>query len=300
MEITDKKRRLIALLFGLICFVVFASLFIGNWDGLFADSFSNRNSDFHSDDFVKFIDVGQGDSTLICSDGYSAIIDAGISDTASDICAELDDSGVDTLDVMVLTHLDNDHIGGAKRVIEIYKPKNLILPEISVESEGLATAHLVIGKVTDYGGNIYTATAGMNFEIGDFKATVLAHFSEQDKENNRSIVMMAEIDKIKFLFTGDIEKKAEAELLNEGLNLKCDVLKVAHHGSNSSSGDDFLEASKPKYAVISVGKDNIYKMPNSKVLSNLQYYGANIYRTDINGDIVFYVNDGEITVKTFK
>lgn len=300
MKNIDKSRGLIALLFGLICFVVFVSLFIGNWSGLFAYNFNNRDFNGNSDDYVKFIDVGQGDATLICSNGYSAIIDTGISDSASDICAVLDNCGVDTLDVMVLTHLDDDHIGGAKKVIEIYSPKNLILPEISVESDGLATAHLVVGKVTDYGGNIYTATAGMNFEIGDFKATVLAHFSEQDKENNRSIVMMTEIDQIKFLLTGDIEKKAEYELLNEGLNLDCDVLKVAHHGSNSSSSDDFLKSSKPKYAVISVGEDNIYKMPHSKVLSNLQYYGANIYRTDMNGDITFYVNDGEITVKTLK
>ena len=300
MKNTDKSRRLIALLFGLICFVVFAGLFIFNWSGLFANSFNDQDSNGYSDDFVKFIDVGQGDSTLICSNGYSAIIDTGISDSASDICSVLDDCGIDTLDVMILTHLDNDHIGGAKRIIEIYSPKNLILPEISVESEGLATAHLVIGMVTDYGGNIYTATAGMNFEIGDFKATVLAHFSEQDKENNRSIVMMAEIDRKRFLLTGDIEKKAEYELLKEGLDLRCDVLKVAHHGSDSSTTEDFIKAIKPNYAVISVGEDNLYNLPDNKVLSNLQYYGAKIFRTDKNSDITFFVNDGEITVKTLK
>lgn len=300
MKNTDKSRRLIALLFGLICFVVFAGLFILNWSGLFANSFNDQDSNGYSDDFVKFIDVGQGDSTLICSNGYSAIIDTGISDSASDICSVLDDCGIDTLDVMVLTHLDNDHIGGAKRIIEIYSPKNLILPEISVESEGLATAHHVIGMVTDYGGNIYTATAGMNFEIGDFKATVLAHFSEQDKENNRSIVMMAEIDRKRFLLTGDIEKKAEYELLKEGLDLRCDVLKVAHHGSDSSTTEDFIKAAKPNYAVISVGEDNLYNLPDNKVLSNLQYYGAKIFRTDKNSDITFFVNDGEITVKTLK
>lgn len=300
MKNTDKSRRLIALLFGLICFVVFAGLFILNWSGLFANSFNDQDSNGYSDDFVKFIDVGQGDSTLICSNGYSAIIDTGISDSASDICSVLDDCGIDTLDVMILTHLDNDHIGGAKRIIEIYSPKNLILPEISVESEGLAIAHHVIGMVTDYGGNIYTATAGMNFEIGDFKATVLAHFSEQDKENNRSIVMMAEIDRKRFLLTGDIEKKAEYELLKEGLDLRCDVLKVAHHGSDSSTTEDFIKAIKPNYAVISVGEDNLYNLPDNKVLSNLQYYGAKIFRTDKNSDITFFVNDGEITVKTLK
>jgi competence protein ComEC len=140
----------------------------------------------------------------------------------------------------------------------------------------------------------------MNFKIGEFEITVLATFGTMELENNRSIITMAEIDGKKFLLAGDIESGAEKYLLKENLNLTCDVLKVAHHGSSTSSKMDFLKAVSPEMAVISVGKDNFYGHPHSEVLSALEHIGADIYRTDIDGDVSFFIEDGEIVPKTEK
>ncbi len=300
MKNNTKSKNLKVILLGLICLVVFAFLFINNAEIFKNNVLSDDSQLTDSDDFVKIIDVGQGDSILIYSNGYSALIDTGVSDAANDICAALGSLKIQKLDVLLLTHLDNDHIGGVERILDVYKPQNLILPEISIESEGLSSAYLAIDEVTTSGGEVFTATQGMNFKIGDFNITVLAQLTEMNTENNRSIITMAEIDGKKFLLTGDIEAKGERALLKEGLDLKCDVLKVAHHGSNSSTTDEFLKAVKPRYAAISVGADNRYGHPHNEVLSSLEYYNAKIYRTDLDGEITFYVNDGKITVKTLK
>lgn len=300
MNKAAKNNVLKAILLGLICFVIFALIFINYSDAFSENNPLGQSDDSQSDDFVEFIDVGQGDSILICSNGYSALIDTGVTDSANNICEVISSYNIKTLDVLLLTHLDSDHVGGVDKITEIYKPQNLILPELSIESEGLGIAQLAISRVTDEGGKIYTAVQGMDFSIGDFKITVLAQLTDMASENNRSIITMAETDGKKFLLTGDLEAKGERVLLKEGLNLKCDVLKVGHHGSNSSTSDELLKSAKPQYAVISVGENNRYGHPHSKVLSALGDYGARIYRTDIDGNIVFYVNDGKITVKTSK
>ena len=102
------------------------------------------------------------------------------------------------------------------------------------------------------------------------------------------------------MFVGDMESGAEKKLLKENLNLKCDVLKVGHHGSSTSSKVDFLKAVRPKIAAISVGRDNTYGHPHSEVLSNLEYIGASIYRTDVDGDISFFIENDRIVPKTEK
>lgn len=293
------RNSLAAIITGLICTILFAFVFAQN-AGIFSEeSFISSPSEFkNSDDFVKVIDVGQGDSILIYSNGYSALIDTGISDNANNLCAVLDRCAVDTIDVLLLTHLDSDHTGGVSRVCEIYEISNLILPELSVESEGLPAAEIAINKVAKSGGEILMAKQGMNFEIGEFKVTVIGCYTEMNDENSRSVITMAEIDGKKFLLTGDMSAKTEKKLINDGINFKCDVLKVAHHGSSSSSTEDFLKIAKPRYAVISVGKYNKYGHPHNNVISALNYYGAEILRTDLSGDITFYVKDGKISVNT--
>ena len=138
----------------------------------------------------------------------------------------------------------------------------------------------------------------MNFKIGEFTVTVLAYYGDTSNENNKSVIIMAEIDGIRFLFTGDAESKTEKALLDEGLNIDCDVLKVGHHGSDSSSSEKFLKATTPKYAAISVGQNNIYSHPSESVVTSLKNCGAQILRTDTNGDITFYVENQNIRAET--
>ena len=249
-------------------------------------------------DFVKFTDVGQGDSAIIYSNGYSAVIDMGLPNFAPDIYEDLSKCNLKEIDVALISHLHSDHLGGLQKVAENYKIKNLIMPEILNSS--IAAAKNARTFITNNGGSAYTAVEGMNFKIGEFNVTVLGFLDDKKIENNRSVFTVAEKDGAKFLFTGDAETKAEQYILNQKLNLDCDVLKVSHHGSNSSTCQEFLNATTPDYAVISVGENNMYNHPNSETLKALKGINAKIYRTDLCGDITFDLSDGNIKINTEK
>jgi len=251
-----------------------------------------------SQDFVRFVDVGQGDCALIYSNGYSALIDTGTEDSVADVCAVLDKCGIRKIDVLLISHLHTDHTGGIRGISQKYSVDNVVLPELSIESEGLTDAQLIINKVTVEGGNVHTAKQGMNFKIGEFELTVLAALDDMKDENNRSLMVMAEMDGIKFMFTGDAETKAEKVLLDEGLNLKCDVFKAGHHGSSTSNCKDLLKAMKPKFIAISAGKNNMYGHPHNEVLSAFEATGATVYRTDYSGNLDFSIKNKKIVVST--
>lgn len=251
-------------------------------------------------DFVKVTDVGQADSILIYSGGCSALIDVGTEDSVPYILEDLDSARIKDIDALIVTHLHTDHAGGLPKLAKRREIDNLIIPELDNSAETAQLVKTAKRTVTANGGNVYTAVQGMNFEIGEFTVTVLAYYGDMQDENNKSVIVMAEIDGIKFLFTGDAEAKTEKALLDEGLNVDCDVLKVGHHGSSSSCSQSFLKAATPEYAAISVGENNIYSHPNDSVISALQNCGAQILRTDTDGDITFYVENGEIRTVTEK
>ena len=141
---------------------------------------------------------------------------------------------------------------------------------------------------------------GINFQIGEFEITILSDYDGNLEENDRSVFVMAEIDNTKILFTGDAETKTENKLLEDNINIDCDILKVSHHGSNTSSSERFLSEATPDYAVISVGKGNSYSHPHTETLKSLKKCGAKILRTDNNGDITFDFTDDNIELKTEK
>lgn len=295
------KRRLISFLAALICVVVTALVYGGGEASDFLKSFGSPTaSDLDKNsDFVRFIDVGQGDCALIYSNGRTALIDTGTVSSANDVCEELYSLGIRSIDVMLISHLHSDHIGGAERILESFEVKNLILPELSTFSEGMSLAQNAINAVTSSSGGVYSAVSGMNFNVGEFEITVLAAY-EDDNENNRSIFAMARIGDKKFLFAGDAETKMEKLLLKEGLNLDCDVFKASHHGSNTSNSIELLDAIKPKYAAISVGDYNSYGHPHKEILAELERRKVSVLRTDKSGDITFWVSEGQITAQTQK
>ncbi len=272
---------------------------------LFGDKFRSTLApaapDFDkTQDFVKIMDVGQADAALIYSNGCSAVIDAGLTSSADDISADLKGADIKDIDALLITHLHMDHAGALAKIAMSFPIDNLIIPNRDSSAEAMPTVNEAEKRVVAEKGKVFTATEGMNFNIGEFEVTLLAYFPDATKENDRSIITMAKIGNKKFLFTGDAEKATEADVLAEKLNIDCDVLKVGHHGSNSSSTAAFLKAASPKYAAISVGKDNMYSHPSNKTIVALKNCGAEVYRTDKNGDISFYVENGNIRVETEK
>lgn len=272
---------------------------------LFGDKFRSTLApaapDFDkTQDFVKIMDVGQADAALIYSNGCSAVIDAWLTSSADDISADLKGADIKDIDALLITHLHMDHAGALAKIAMSFPIDNLIIPNRDSSAEAMPTVNEAEKRVVAEKGKVFTATEGMNFNIGEFEVTLLAYFPDATKENDRSVITMAKIGNKKFLFTGDAEKATEADVLAEKLNIDCDVLKVGHHGSNSSSTAAFLKAASPKYAAISVGKDNMYSHPSNKTIVALKNCGAEVYRTDKNGDISFYVENGNIRVETEK
>lgn len=265
-----------------VCAAVFGLVFYGAYH-------ENAAVDV-SRDFVKIIDVGQADCILIYSGGCSALIDTGLASSADEVAEALDSAGIKTVDVLMLTHMHDDHAGGFELISEQYGIDNLILPDYEFAK----------GSYTSDSDRVYTEKQGMNFEIGGFEITLLAEYGDLPEENDRSVFVMAENSGKKFLFTGDAGKRAEERLLEERINIDCDVLKAGHHGSDSSLAKEFLAAASPEYAAISVGENNSYSHPSPETLSALGNCGAEILRTDKNGDITFYVENGEIKAETEK
>ena len=285
--------------------LILAIFIIAFANKLFGDKFRSTLApaapDFDkTQDFVKIMDVGQADAALIYSNGCSAVIDAGLTSSADDISADLKGADIKDIDALLITHLHMDHAGALAKIAMSFPIDNLIIPNRDSSAEAMPTVNEAEKRVVAEKGKVFTATEGMNFNIGEFEVTLLAYFPDATKENDRSIITMAKIGNKKFLFTGDAEKATEADVLAEKLNIDCDVLKVGHHGSNSSSTAAFLKAASPKYAAISVGKDNMYSHPSNKTIVALKNCGAEVYRTDKNGDISFYVENGNIRVETEK
>ena len=297
MILSFKKRKIFTVITAVLCIVVFTVLlFYARDPSLFSGKNSGGKVNFQ-DDFIKFMDVSQGDGAIIYSDGYCAVIDLGEAVAAKDVLADLNRLSVKQIDMFIASHYHTDHIGAFSEISNKYKIKNMLGPEIT--KYNLKAAKAAKESVLKQGGSFYEGIYGLNFTVGEFKITVLGYCDSTD-ENERSLYIMAEIDGKKFLFTGDGEQLAEEKLLDRTLNIDCDVLKVAHHGSKNGTGYEFLNYAKPEYAVVSSGAGNEYGHPHIETLKALENVNAKIYRTDTVGDITFYVDDGEIEIITEK
>lgn len=243
-----------------------------------------------SDDFVVMLDVGQGDSILISSNGESALIDTGTPIGSRELLTDVRAYGVDELDALIISHSHDDHSGGAEYLLKTLPVENVVVPQFASD-EKVTELNSAMGASS---AEIFTAVEGMIIKIGDFDLTVLYSDNTDEDINNRSLIIMAEAFGKKFLFTGDAETKVEKALVNENINFDCDVLKVGHHGSRTSTTQSFLDVATPEYALISVGADNSYGHPSKEVVERLEDSGATVYRTDYEGDIVLSLINGEI------
>ncbi len=253
-------------------------------------------TDVHKNDCeVHFIDVGQGDSTLIISDGMTILIDAGENDKGKVVV-----DYIKKIDMIMATHPHSDHIGGMDIVINEFEIGKIVMPKIPdniVPTTRTYTDFLT--SIANKGLKITPAKVGAQFDFGKGLITILGPVGGFESLNDTSLVAKFVYDDGKrFLFTGDMEKTAEkATLIQKNIDLKADVLKVAHHGSTTSTTKDFYKAVNPQYCVILVGDDNSYKHPSDKILERIKDNSAKIYRTDYQGSIVFGIVDGQFNIR---
>lgn len=238
---------------------------------------------------VDFIDVGQGDSTLIEKDGHFMLIDAGERDQRETVVSYLKKRGVEKLDYVIGTHPHSDHIGGMEAVIREFDIGKVILPE---KEHTIKIYERLLDAIEDKDLKVTLPKVGDSYELGGASFQILAPNRDYgDNLNNWSVGIRLIYGKNSFVLCGDAEKEAEEDMAANGLSLKADVLKLSHHGSSTSSTDQFMDMVNPDYAVISCGKNNDYGHPHKEILEMLKKRNIKAFRTDRLGTIVA-VSDG--------
>lgn len=234
---------------------------------------------------IYVFDVGQADSILVSCNRKYMLIDAGNNADGKLIVKELQDMGITTVDYLIGTHAHEDHIGGMDDVIDNFNIKNFYMPSKQYTS---ATYKSVVKSANNKNLKIVSPKIGDKFNLGNAVCEVMSIDNTADELNLTSIVIEVTHGENKFLFMGDAEIENEESRLWDDV----DVLKVGHHGSRTSTSEDFIEQTKPEVAIISLGKNNSYGHPHKEVKELLEEYDISIYRTDTEGTI-HVVSDGE-------
>lgn len=242
---------------------------------------------------IDFLDVGQGDCTLLTCGGQTLLIDAGNNRWGEEVCSYLESKGITELDYVIGTHPDADHIGGMDDVLENFECGELLMPESEKDT---VTYDEVVEAADEKGEEILHPDAGDTFSLGEAEVTVLGpERDDYENSNDSSIVVRVVHGSCSFLLAGDVEEEAEEDMMNSGEILQSDVYKVSHHGSRTGTTEEFLEKVDPEYAVISCGEGNSYGHPHAAVLNMLRSAGVRIFRTDDQGTITAKSDGKEIT-----
>lgn len=249
---------------------------------------------------VHIIDVGQGDSIFIQTlENKRILIDAGDEEAEHTVYSYLKRKGVKKIDVLIATHPDTDHIGSMDYIIDKFKISHFYMPDAKTDSEAF---YNLLDSCRDKNLKIEYLTKGDILKI-DSSTTmeILSPSTITDKNNLNSIVSLLNYKGYEFLFTGDAEKENESEILSSCNLPDIEFLKAGHHGSSSSSTDEFIEKLKPEAVAISCGYNNDYGHPHRSVLDTFRENGSVVYRTDKNGSLVFYCDEnGIFTKKKYK
>ena len=241
---------------------------------------------------VYFLDVGQADSILIRSKDENVLIDAGNNEDGPKLVEYFKTLGISKFSYVIGTHAHEDHIGGMDDIINNFEVGTFYMPDVPSTTE---TFTEILDALEKKGNYFDTPKIGDTFTSGEALFEVEFVGTNESDLNSDSIVLRLDHGNNSFLFTGDATKEVEDSVLDK--NIDVDVLKVAHHGSPYSSTLRFLNKVTPKYAVISVGKNNIYKHPSDMIIKRLKKLGAEIYRTDKDGTIIMESDGNVLDIK---
>ena len=260
-----------------------------------ANETSNQNI-VTTDLKVYFFDVGQADSILITNNGHNMLIDAGNNEDGPKLVKYIkEDLGITEFDYLIGTHPHEDHIGGLDDIINNFDIKKIYLPDITTTTK---TFEDVLDAISSKELTITIPKIGETFKLGEADFTVLYTGTNSSDLNSTSIIIKMIFGNYSYLFTGDTTSEIEKLIFKE--NIDVDVLKVAHHGSKTSSSLEFLQKVTPSYAIISVGKNNSYNHPSTTTIKRLKKYTNNIYLTSELGTILLTSDGQKINISTFK
>jgi len=245
---------------------------------------------------VLFLDVGQGDSALVQCDGHAMLIDGGDRSNSQKIYSVLKKQGISHLDLVVASHPHADHAGGLAAAFQAAEAELVLCSTTDASGE---TFQNFSRYASQKGNGIQVPEAGMVYPLGSAQVEILG-LNAAPEGNDSSIILKVTYGQNSFLFTGDASFEAENALLQSGIDLQADVLKVGHHGSSDSTEETFLAAVAPQYAVISVGWQNSYGHPSAATLELLRKTCRSVYRTDLQGDILITSNGSRLSVSTEK
>ncbi len=258
----------------------------------------NKNNSINPNEIkIHYIDVGQGDAILIQVNNKNLLIDSGPRSEKKKLNDYLHSLYIPKFDYVIATHPHEDHIGNMSYIISNYKILNFYSPKVESNTTAFEAMAEALSrksiKIKILKANNKTIDLGENTLVEVFSP----NSDSYDNYNNYSPIIKIYYGNNSFLFTGDAEEVLEDEVINEGFNLKSDVLKIGHHGSSTSTSNNFLTKVNPKITIVSVGKDNSYGHPTQETLDKIK--NTTVYRTDISGSIVI-TSDGKTIKSSFK
>lgn len=294
---TNKKIKLFFYIF-FICSII--TIFNNNY----LNDHKTNNTNIEKDETVNFqinenikihfIDVGQGDSIFIeLPNNETMLIDAGESSKEEVVSEYINTLGYNKINYIIGTHPHSDHIGGLAHIINSFNIEKIYMPKALSTSK---TYENLLNTIYKNNKNIITAKAGIKIiDEDNLKINILApNNNNYSNLNNYSVVIKINYKSKSFLFMGDAEILSENEILTD---VSADIIKIGHHGSDTSSSESFLSKVNPKYAIIMVGENNKYNHPNQTILDRLERNNIITYRTDLNGNIVITSDGNEINVE---
>lgn len=246
---------------------------------------------------VNFIDVGQALSVLVTCDGQSMLYDGGNVADGSLVVSYLESAGVTRLEYVICSHAHEDHVGGLAAVMAKFPAGHVYAPVTQNDTQCFQD---FVKYTQQQGLNIEVPAVGTSWQLGSATVQVLGPVAQYDDTNDTSLVLRIDYGQTSFLLTGDMEQKAESDLVNSGANLDVDVLQVGHHGSETSTGYVFLNSVLPEVGVISVGEGNSYGHPSENTLSRLRDAGVDVWRTDLAGTVTITSDGTNYTVSSEK
>ncbi len=297
-----KKRSTPIILSIIIVFSLIISLFsqsgLLTWNQLFSKTDIVEGAKRQDSNFsVYFLDVGQSDCSIIICDNMVMVIDTGTLFQVHNIRESLFSLEIDKIDYLVISHQHDDHMSGASKLIEECKVENIIMPELSSgNTVDSLTYRDLINKIQTYNINSMDVSSGYSFCVGSSIVQVLAPIRQDDNLNNMSLVLKVTYGDTSFLFQGDAETDVEKQIILSGANVSADVIKIGHHGSNTSTGESYLQAVNPKYAVVSAGIDNTYGHPSTPVINRLIVNNIEPLITSYHGDVTINSDGKNIEV----